>query len=86
MLSGVVQAGAGAKEGKRLKAKGFRVTTVANAPGPSERSAVLYARGARSAAKAMAKRVGIKAVRAVDPAPAAAARGAKLYVIVGATR
>jgi len=86
VLSGVGQPGAAAKEGERLKAKGFRVGTVANAPRPAERSAVLYARGSRSAAKALAKRAGIGSVRAVDPATAAVARGSKLYVVVGVKR
>jgi len=86
VLSGVGQPGAAAKEGKRLKAKGFRVGSVANAPRPVERSAVLYALGSRSAAKALAKRAGIGSVRAVDPATAAVARGSKLYVVVGVKR
>jgi len=37
-------------------------------------------------AKALGKQAGIKRVRAVDRATAAAARGVKLYVVVGAKR
>jgi len=86
VLSGVGQPGAAAEEGERLKAEGFPVGTVANAPRPVERSAVLYAQGSKSAAKALAKRAGIGSVRAVGPATAAVARGSKLYVVVGAKR
>jgi len=86
VLSAVAQPGTAAKEAKRLERKGFRVGTVANAPVPAERSAVLYARGARAPARAMAKAAGIRSVKAVDPTTAAAARGSKLYVVVGAKR
>jgi hypothetical protein len=86
VLSGVTAQGAAVKEAKRLKAKGFRIGAVTDAPGPASRSAVLYARGERDAAQAVAEAAGIRSVKAVDSATSAAARGAKLSVVVGSRR
>jgi len=86
VLNGVSEAGVAAKEAKRLKAKGFRIGAVAKAPHPAERSAVLYARGERAAARALAEEAGIDSVGAADSEIAGASRGAKLAVVVGAGR
>ena len=86
VLSGVAEPGAAAKLARKLKRRGFRVGTVANAPSPAERSAVLYAPGSMAAGRALAKQLGIGAVKRVDSNTAGSARGAKLYVIVGARR
>ena len=86
VLSGVAAPGAAAKEGKRLKAEGFRIGTVSNAPGPAQRSAVLYASGERAAAAALAEEAGIESVKSLDPETADAARGAELVVVVGDAR
>ncbi len=86
VLSGVPASGAAAKEAKRLKAKGFRIGAVTNAPRPAERSAVLYARGQRAAARDLSKAVGIASVKRIDSQAAEPARGAKLVVLVGAAR
>jgi len=85
VLSGVAEPGAAAKFAKGLKRKGFRIGAVTNAPGPAARSAVLYAGGGRAAARALAKEAGISTVKALDPATAGPAGGAKLVVIVGAS-
>lgn len=84
VLSGVAEPGAAAKFARRLKRRGFRIGAVANAPGPAGRSAVLYASGGRTAARALAKEADIRTVKALDRATAGSARGAKLVVIVGA--
>jgi len=85
VLSGVAEPGAAAKFAKGLKRKGFRIGAVTNAPGPSARSTVLYAKGGLAAARALAKEAGIRTVKALDPATAGPAGGAKLVVIVGAS-
>lgn len=85
VLSGVAEPGAAAKVAKRLKRRGFRLGAVTNAPGPAERSAVLYARGGRAAARALAKEADISTVKALDRATAGPAGGAKLVVVVGAS-
>jgi predicted nucleic acid-binding Zn ribbon protein len=85
VLSGVPQPGAAARFAKRLERRGFRVKTVANAPGPAERSSVLYVGGGEKAARALAEDAGIEDVKAADPATAAAAQGAKLVVVLGAS-
>lgn len=86
VLSGVATPGAAAKEAKRLKAKGFRIGAVTNAPGPADRSAVLYARGERAAARVVAEEAGIRSVKAADSETSDAAGGAKLAVVVGSSR
>ena len=85
VLSGVAEPGAAAKIAKRLKSRGFRIGAVTNAPGPAERSAVLYARGGRAAARALAKEADISTVKALDRATAGPAGGAKLVVVLGAS-
>lgn len=84
VLSGVAEPGAAAKFARRLKRRGFRIGAVTNAPGPAGRSAVLYASGGRTAARALAKEADIRTVKALDRTTAGSARGAKLVVIVGA--
>jgi len=86
VLSGVPTPRAAAREAARLRRRGFRITQVANAPSPAERSAVLFAPGAREAARELARAAGIRTVRPVDPATAGTSGGARLYVIVGSRR
>jgi LytR cell envelope-related transcriptional attenuator len=86
VLSGVATPGAAAKEAKRLKAKGLRIGAVTNAPRPADRSAVLYARGEVSSARAVAEEAGIRSVKAADSASSDAAGGAKVAVVVGSAR
>ena len=84
MLSGVGVPGIATRTGERLKGRGFRVGVVANAPAPSDRSVVLYARGKREAARALARRLRFRSVRPVDPGSRAAAPKAGLFVVLGA--
>jgi hypothetical protein len=86
VLSGVAAPGAAAKEAKRLKAKGFRIGVVTNARRLADRSAVLYARGERASARAVAEEAGIPSVKAADSATSEAAGGAKVAVLVGSSR
>ena len=78
--------GIAGKTGAALKRRGFRVGTVGNAPGPSNRSVVLYARGKRAAAKALGTSIKIRVTKPADPAAKSTAAGAGLIVIVGADR
>ena len=86
VLSGSAVPGIAGKTGATLKRRGFRLGTVANAPGPSQRSLVLYTRGKRKAAKALAASIKIRATKPVDPGSKATAATAGLIVIVGADR
>jgi hypothetical protein len=86
VLSGSPVPGIAARTGAALKRKGFRVGTVGNAPGPAPRSVVLYARGKKGAARALARSAGIRAVRPADPAAQAMDPKAGLLVVVGADR
>jgi len=86
VLSGVGVPGIAGRTAKSLERKGFRVGTVANAPGPSERSLVLYRPGKRRAAHALARTMRIRSVRPVDAASRAVAPRAPLLVVLGADR
>ena len=86
VLSGSAVPGIAGKTGDALKRKGFHVGTVANAPGPSQRSLVLYARGKKRAARALARSVKIGAVKPAGPNFQAIAPKAGLIVVIGADR
>jgi DNA-binding transcriptional ArsR family regulator len=86
VLSGSAVPGIAAKTGAALKRKGFKVGTVGNAPGPAPQSVVLYSRGNKNAARALARSAKIGAVRPVDPAAQAIAPKAGLLAVVGADR
>jgi hypothetical protein len=83
VLSGSPVPGVAGGTGAGLSHKGFHVGTVANAPGPSQHSSVLYAHGKRAAARALARVLGIRSVSRLS---GTVAPGAKLVVIVGADR
>jgi hypothetical protein len=85
-LSGSAVPGIAGKTGAALKRRGFKVGTVGNAPGPADRSVVLYSGGRRAAAKALAASIKIRATRPADAASKALAPGAGLIVVVGADR
>lgn len=86
VLSGSAVPGIAGKTGAGLKRRGFRVGTVGNAPGPSERSLILYTRGKRTAANALAASIKIRATKPADPSSTATAPTAGLIVVVGADR
>ena len=86
VLSGSAVPGIAGKTGDALKRKGFHVGTVANAPGPSARSLVLYARGKKRAARALARSLKIGAVKPAGPNFQAIAPKAGLIVVIGADR
>ena len=86
VLSGSAVPGIAGKTGDALKRKGFHVGTVANAPGPSARSLVLYARGKKRAARALARSAKIGAVKPAGPNFQAIAPKAGLIVVIGADR
>jgi hypothetical protein len=84
VLSGSAVAGVAKRTGAALERKGFRVGTVTNAPGPSRRSLVLYARGRKRAARALARGAKIRTVKPADPNSRAIAPNAGLIVVIGA--
>jgi LytR cell envelope-related transcriptional attenuator len=86
VLSGSPVPGIAGRTGQRLSRNGFHLGTVANAPAPSKRSSVLYVRGKRGAARALARILGIASIARLDDTNASMAAGAKLVVIVGADR
>lgn len=86
VLSGVDVPGIAARTGSRLARRGFHVGAVANAPGPIERTVVLYAAGKRAQARALARAVGGRAVAPADPTTQSIAPGASLIVVLGADR
>jgi predicted transcriptional regulator len=86
VLSGSPVPGIAGHTGQQLRRKGFHVGAVANAPGPSEHSSVLYAHGQRGAARVLARTLGIGSITRLDATNASVAAGAKLVVIVGADR
>jgi LytR cell envelope-related transcriptional attenuator len=86
VLSGSAVPGIAKSTSASLKRKGFRVGTVTNAPGPSQRSLVLYARGKKRAARALARSVKIGAVKRAGANFQAIAPKAGLIVVVGADR
>jgi predicted transcriptional regulator len=86
VLSGSPVPGIAGQTGDRLSRKGFHVGPVANAPGPSEHSSVLYAHGKHGAARALARTLGIGSIALLDGTNASVAAGAQLVLIVGADR
>jgi hypothetical protein len=86
VLSASSVPGIAAKTGAALKRRGFRVGPVTNGPGPSASSLVLYARGKKAEAGALARSANISAVRPANPNFQALAPKAGLIVVVGADR
>jgi len=86
VLSGVPEAGAAKKYARRLKRKGYTLGEVTNAPGGVGEFSVQYASGSEDAARALAKKEGIRKVTRVERLVAERARGAKLVVVVGARK
>ena len=86
VLSGVPEAGAAEKYASSLKADGFTVGEVTNAPGGQGSYSVQYVTGSEKAAKALAKAQGIRDVKAIEGPVTDRAGDAKLVVIVGAEK
>jgi predicted nucleic acid-binding Zn ribbon protein len=83
VLSGVPAAGAAKKYASRLKADGFTVGEVTNAPGGAEAYSVQHVDGSQAAARALAEEEGIQEVKAIEPEVADRAGDAKLVVVIG---
>ena len=86
VLSGVPEAGAAKKYAGDLKADGFTVGEVTNAPGGAGSYSVQYVEGSEEAAEALAKAQGIRDVKAIEGPVTDRAGDAKLVVIVGARK
>jgi LytR cell envelope-related transcriptional attenuator len=84
VLSGSAVPGVAKRTSAALKRKGFRVGMVTNAPAASQGSLVLYARGKKRAALALARSAKIRTVKPADPNSQAIAPKAGLIVVIGA--
>jgi hypothetical protein len=87
VLNGTTIAGLAAQVGEEAMANGFTLGTVTNAARTDQtRSVVLYRRGERDAASAVADRLGVHDTRPVDPLSAELAGSFDVIVLVGSDR
>ena len=87
VLNGTTVQGLAAKVGEEVSSGGFNPGTIGNAARIDQtRSEVLYNSGQQRAARAVANRLGIKAVRAVDAVNREIAGSFDAVVLVGADR
>jgi hypothetical protein len=87
VLNGTTIAGLAAQVGEEARSDGFTLGTVTNAARTDqEQSQVLYRRGERAAARAVADRLGIRSTGPVDPLSAELAGSFDVVVLVGADR
>jgi hypothetical protein len=87
VLNGTTVQGLAAKIGEQLGAGGFTLGTVGNAARIDQtKSEVLYRKGQSSAARAVANRLGIQSIRAVDSVNAEIAAPFDAIVLVGSDR
>jgi hypothetical protein len=86
VLSGVGVPGIAARTGRRVRAKNFKLGVVANAADPLPSSTVLYARGKRREARAVARALGISRLEPLGAPNRSIARDADVVVVVGGDR
>ena len=87
VLNGTTIAGLAAQVGEEARADGFTLGTVTNAARTDqERTEVLYRKGQRGAAQAVADRLGIPSTSPVDALSAELAGSFDVVVLVGADR
>jgi hypothetical protein len=87
VLNGTTTVGLAARVGEEAKADGFTVGTVTNAARTDQSgSEVLYRQGQKNAAQAVARRLGVRSTRPVDPLSAELAGSFDVVVLVGADR
>lgn len=84
VLNGNGRTGAAATEADRVRAKGYRVASVGDAPRRDyTRSLVMYRPGYAADARRLAKRLGIRIVGPLDGLGVGALQGAHAVVVVG---
>lgn len=84
VLNGNGRTGAAASEAERVRAKGYRVASVGDAPRRDyTRSLVMYRPGYAADAKRLAKTLGIRIVGPLDGIGVGALQGAHAVVVVG---
>lgn len=87
VLNGTTIAGLAAQVGEEARADGFTLGTVTNAAKTNQsRSQVLYRKGQKNAANAVANRLGIDSTAEVDPLSAELAGSFDVVVLVGSDR
>lgn len=87
VLNGTTIAGLAAQVGEEARADGFTLGTVTNAAATDqEGSKVLYDKGQKNAARAVANRLGIRSTGPVDPISEELAGSFDVVVLVGADR
>jgi hypothetical protein len=84
VLNGNGRTGAAASEADRVRAKGYRVASVGDAPRRDyTRSIVMYRPGFAADGRRLAKALGIKVVGPLDGMGLGALQGAHAVVVVG---
>jgi hypothetical protein len=85
VLNGTTTAGLAATEADKLKAAGFtrEIITGNNTDQQRSDSSVLYASGARTIAREVARRIDIARVEAIDPDTRSLGENAEVVVILG---
>jgi hypothetical protein len=87
VLNGTTVQGLAAKIGEQVGAGGFTLGTIGNAARIDQtKSEVLYRRGESASARAVANRLGIQSIRAVDSVNAEIAGSFDAIVLVGSDR
>jgi LytR cell envelope-related transcriptional attenuator len=87
VLNGTTIAGLAAQVGEEARADGFTLGTVTNAARTDQaRSEVLYRKGQKNAASAVARRLGIHSTTPADPLSSELAGSFDVVVLVGADR
>jgi hypothetical protein len=87
ILNGTTVQGLAAKVGEEVRAGGFTLGTIGNAARIDQsRSQVLYSKGQATAARAVANRLGIQSVGAVDSVNSEIAGSFDAVVLVGSDR
>ena len=86
VLNGNGQAGAAGAEADAIRARGYKISAVGNAPGPSQGpTLVMYRPGFAAEAHRLARDTGIGVVSALDGLKPSSLRRAQLVIVLGAS-
>lgn len=86
VLNGNGQAGAAGAEADAIRARGYKISAVGNAPGPSQGpTLVMYRPGFAAEAHRLARDTGIGAVSALDGLKTSSLHRAQLVIVLGAS-
>ena len=86
VLNGNGQAGAAGAEADAIRARGYKISAVGNAPGPSQGpTLVMYRPGFAAEAHRLARDTGIGVVSALDGLKTSSLHRAQLVIVLGAS-